>query len=337
MRHHPLGNTGLQVSTLGFGAAPLGDVYGAIDEAAGIAAVHAAIDAGINYFDVAPLYGFGLAETRLGKALAGRRQQVVLATKCCRDTFDDFDFSARRVTASLEESLRRLQTDHVDVYQIHDVEFGDREQVLHEAIPAALALKQAGKVGFVGITGLPVRYLRLLLEQADVDTVLSWAHYNLLEDELDEELVPVCAARGIGLISASPLLQGLLTERPPPPWHRSPAAVLAVAPVLAARCRRAGFDLAQVAVRHAIGHPQIATTIVGMKSVAEVRANLAALDLQLPESLLRELTALAAPVQNRMWFEGRPENNIPPRHPDRHVPHAPGATHGGPSPLSVNP
>jgi L-galactose dehydrogenase len=333
MRHQPLGNTGLQVATLGFGAAPLGDIYGAITDATATAVVHAAIDAGFDYFDVAPLYGFGLAETRLGNALVGRRDQVLLATKCCRDTFTDFDFSARRVTSSLEESLRRLRTDRVDVFQIHDVEFGDREQILHETIPAALALKQSGKVRCVGITGLPVRFLRLLLEQAPVDTVLSWAHYNLLEDELDEELAPICRQRGIGLLSASPLLQGLLTEQPPPPWHRSPAAVLAVAPALAGLCRQAGFDLAQVAVQYAARHPQIATTIVGIKSVAEVQRNLAALDLQVPPSLLDRLAAAAAPVKNRMWFEGRPENNIPPRRPGRHVPAAPGTTHGSP----VNP
>ena len=194
MQRRPLGRTGRTVSEIAFGTATLGDVYGPVDAAAGIRAVHAAIDAGIDWFDSAPLYGFGLAEERLGEALQGRRDRVTIATKCCRDTFERFDFSAARVTASLHESLRRLRTDHIDVYQIHDVEFGDRRQVLEEAIPAALRLKEQGLVRHVGITGLPVRYLRSLLEACDVDLVLSWAHYNLVEDELSTELAPRAAS-----------------------------------------------------------------------------------------------------------------------------------------------
>src|SRR5690606_31330623 len=123
---------------------------------------HAAIDAGIDWFDTAPLYGFGLAEERLGRALLGRRDRVHVATKCCRDRFDGFDFSARRVTDSVEESLRRLRTDHVDLLQIHDVEFGDREILLEETLPAARRVQAAGKARFIGISGLPVRYLRWL-------------------------------------------------------------------------------------------------------------------------------------------------------------------------------
>lgn len=313
VRRRPLGRTGRTVSELAFGTAALGDVYGKTEPAAGIRAVHAAIDAGIDWFDTAPLYGFGLAEERLGEALQGRRDRVTLATKCCRDTFERFDFSAARVTASLHESLRRLRTDHVDVFQIHDVEFGDRRQVLEEAIPAALRLKQQGLVRHVGITGLPVRYLRALVEASEVDLVLSWAHYNLLEDELATELAPLCAARGIGLLNASPLLQGLLTENPPPAWHRSPPEVLAAAPRLAAVCRAEGLDLAQVALRFAIGHPTIASTVVSIADEAQLHSNLAALQLQLPHGLLARLAAITAPVKNRMWFEGRPENNLPPR------------------------
>lgn len=311
MQRRPLGRTGRTVSEIAFGTATLGDVYGPVDAAAGIRAVHAAIDAGIDWFDSAPLYGFGLAEERLGEALQGRRDRVTIATKCCRDTFERFDFSAARVRASLHESLRRLRTDHIDVYQIHDVEFGDRRQVLEEAIPAALRLKEQGLVRHVGITGLPVRYLRSLLEACDVDLVLSWAHYNLVEDELSTELAPLCAARGIGLLSASPLLQGLLTRKGPPAWHRSPPEVLAIGPRIAALCDAEGLDVAQVAIRFAIDNPQIASTVLGIGDEAQLASTLAATTLQLPPGLLDRIHALAAPVKNRMWFEGRPENNLP--------------------------
>lgn len=313
MEHRRLGRTGLTPSILGFGTAPLGDVFGKLDEREAIAAVHAAIDAGIDWFDTAPLYGFGLAEERLGKALAGRRDRVFVATKCCRDGFERFDFSAARVAASLDESLRRLRSDHVDLFQIHDVEFGDREQILFETIPAALRLKASGKVRAVGITGLPVRYLRALAEHSDVDVVMSWANLNLLVDDLDTELAPLARLRDFGLISASPLLQGLLSERAPPSWHRSPAAVKALAPRLAAECRAAGTDLASVAIRYALEYPHVASTILGLSSRAELEAALAALARPIPDGLLERLAAMTAPAKNQLWFEGRPENNLAPR------------------------
>lgn len=327
MKYRALGKTGLEISELGFGAAGLGNIYCQLDEAAGAAAVHAAIDAGINYFDVAPLYGLTLAETRLGPALVGKRDQVVLATKCCRDNFSEVDFSAARVAASMEQSLQRLQTDFIDIYQIHDVEFGTADQVLNETIPAALELKRAGKARFVGITGLPVRYLRKLAEQAPIDTLLSWGHYNLIEDELDEELTPVCQQRGIGLMNASPLLQGLLSDAPPPPWHRSPAEVLQQAPRISQVCRNAGFDTAAVALQHAVRYPHVATTIVSMHTVDEVARNVLALDQEIPAELFARVAEVAAPIKNRMWFEGRPENNIPPSDPTRYVPQLPSQTH----------
>ncbi|MFT6108377.1 MAG: L-galactose dehydrogenase [Planctomycetota bacterium] len=327
MEYRTLGQTGLSLSTLSFGGAPLGDLFGELDEAAAIDAVHAAIDGGINYFDTAPLYGFGLAEERLGRALKGRRDEVIVATKCCRDGFTEFDFSGARVTASVEESLKRLGTDRIDVLQIHDVEFGTVKDVLESALPAAHRLKEAGKVRFVGITGLPVRYLRSLAEVAELDTLLSWGHCNLLEDEMEEELVPIAKERGIGLINASPVLQGLLTEREPPEWHRSPKPVIDMAPRVAALCREAGVDVAAVAVAYAVRRPAITTTIVGMRSRAEVEANIAALDLQIPDGLLARIETLVAPVKNMMWFEGRPENNLPPSDPDRYVPQAPITTH----------
>jgi L-galactose dehydrogenase len=191
-----------------------------------------------------------------------------------------------------------------------------------------MALKQTGKVRFVGITGLPVRHLRRLAEQCEIDTLLSWAHLNLVEDELVTELAPLAAEKGFGLMSASPLLQGLLTDRSLPEWHRSPAPLRAVAPALAAACREAGTDLASVAVRFAVEHPAPATTIVGIAGMDDMTRNLAALEQPIPDGLLDRLAEIAAPVKNMMWFEGRPENNLPPADPHQHVPTFPDQTHG---------
>lgn len=311
MEYRFLGNTGMEVSIVGYGASPLGDVFGQIDPQEGIRAVHYAIGKGINYFDVAPMYGVTLAEQRLGEALKGKRHSIYLATKCCRYDENIFDFSAKRVRASIDESLKRLQTDYVDLYQIHDIEFGDERQVLEEAIPAAYEVKKSGKARFVGITGLPVRYLRHIAEQVEIDTILSWGHYNLVEDEMDEYLTPLCRERGIGLINASPVHQRLLTEKGPPSWHRSPRIVLETAPQLAMLCReKYGVDIAQVAMRYALDYPYLATTIVGMSKVNSVKSNLEALDFKIPDGLLEELGPIIAPIKNKMWFEGLPENNI---------------------------
>jgi L-galactose dehydrogenase len=312
MKYRLLGKTGMDISVVAYGVSPVGGVFGAVAESEGIAALHRAIDLGINYFDVAPMYGETLAETRLGKAMKGKRDKVFLATKCCRYSETAFDFSAKRVRASIDESLARLQTDYVDVFQVHDIEFGDKKQVLEEAIPAALEAKRAGKARFVGITGLPVRYLRHIAEQVAIDTILSWAHYDLLDDEMDVYLTPFCRERGIGLINASPLHQRLLTEKGPPAWHRSPKEVLELVPKVAAFCRSRGVDIADVAMRYSLDHPTVATTIVGMSKVSHVESNIRALDLKIDPALMREVVRMLEPVKNRMWFEGKPENNLPP-------------------------
>ncbi len=311
MEYRRLGKTDMEVSVLSFGASPLGNVFEVADEQEGSRAVHDAIDHGINFFDVAPFYGFTLAEKRLGKALEGKRKDIFLATKCGRYGPEDFDFSYDRVLQSIDESLERLRTDYVDILQIHDIEFGDRQQLIKETIPAALKVKQMGKARYIGITGLPVRYLADITRQAEVDTVLSWAHYNLLEDEINDELVPLSREKGFGLMNAAPLLQRILSDAPLPDWHRSPQPVKDMQPRLLHLCKEYGVNLSDVAIRYAIDHPDIATTIVGMSHPSHVKQNLRALDFQIPDDLLEQINHLVAPVKNRMWFEGNPENNLP--------------------------
>jgi L-galactose dehydrogenase len=310
MEYRTLGKTGMEISIVGYGASPLGNVFGETDEAEGVRAVHYAIEHGINYFDVAPMYGVTLAETRLGKALRGKRDKIFLATKCGRYDMDEFDFSAKRVLESIDESLKRLQTDYVDVYQVHDIEFGDKEQVINEAIPAARKVQQSGKARFVGITGLPVRYLRHIAELIEVDTILSWAHYDLVEDEMDTVLTPLANEKGIGLMNASPLHQRLFTEKGPPEWHRSPKDVLEAGLKLAALCAEHGVNIADVAMRFALDYPHVATTIVGMSKLRHVEQNVKVLDFKNDPELLTKIEKLVAPAKNKMWFEGKPENNL---------------------------
>lgn len=310
MQYRRLGKTGLNVSVIGFGASPLGNVFDDCDELEGIRSVHCAIDHGINFFDVAPFYGITLAETRLGSALMGKRNNILLATKCGRYGLRDFDFSYRRIIESADESLKRLKTDYVDLMQLHDIEFGSKEQVLNEAIPAIQKIKESGKARFVGITGLPVNYLAEIARQVEVDTVLSWAHYNLLQDEINAELVPLCQEKDMGLMNAAPLVQRILSDARIPAWHNAPSELKNMQAPLLDCCKKYGVALSDVAIRFAIDHPGIASTIIGMCDQLHVRKNVDVLEFSIPEGLLTEIDRLVAPVKNRMWFEGQPENNI---------------------------
>ena len=294
MEYRKLGKTNELISVLGYGASPLGNVFDVVDEQEGKNAVHYAIDHGVNFFDVSPFYGITLAETRLGKALLGKRKDIFLATKCGRYDLREFDFSAKRIMSSIDESLSRLQTDYVDLFQLHDIEFVTKEQILNEAMPVIEKIKASGKARFIGITGLPVRYLAEIARQVELDTVLSWAHFNLLQDEINDELVP-----------------RILSDAALPEWHNAPKEMLAIQPALLEICQKYGVRLSDVAMRYAMDHPDIATTIVGMCRLTSIQRNIASLDFKIPEGILDELAAVIAPVKNLMWFEGRPENNIP--------------------------
>ncbi len=311
MEYRKLGKTNELVSVLGFGASPLGNVFDICEEQEGITTVHHAIDHGVNFFDVSPFYGITLAETRLGKALLGKRKDVFLATKCGRYDLRVFDFSAKRIMASINESLQRLQTDYVDLFQLHDIEFVTKEQILNEAMPAIEKIKASGKARFIGISGLPVRYLATIAKEVELDTVLSWAHYNLLQDEINNELVPLSKEKGFGLMNAAPLLQRILSDATVPEWHNAPKEMIAVQPALLNICKKYGVRLSDVAMRFAMNHPDITTTIVGMNSLINIQQNLSAVDFKIPVGILEEMTLVIAPIKNLMWFEGRPENNIP--------------------------
>jgi len=304
-----LGATGMRVSILGYGASPLGGVYGDVDEAEGIRTVRAALDHGVNFIDVAPYYGTTVAETVLGKALRGvDRSSYVLATKVGRYGERDFDFSAQRVVRSVDESLARLGCGHIDLIQVHDIEFGDLEQVAEETIPALLRLRETGKVRFIGVTGYPLLPLAYVAGRAPVDTVLSYCRYTLLDRELLRWMRHF-ECHGIGVINASPLAMGLLSERGAPPWHPAPAQVRDHATLAAKLCRRRGVDIAQVAVRFAVAPPRFATTVVGSASVAEMTRNVRWATEPLDEDLLKEIETLVSPVLNIAWLSGRPENN----------------------------
>lgn len=308
MRTRPLGNTGITVPVLSFGASPIGNEFGPADEAECARAVHRALDLGITCLDTSPYYGRGLSEQRLGRALAGRRHQAVITTKCGRYDTASFDFSASRVHQSIDESLARLKTDYVDVLFAHDVEFGDPRQVIEETIPALRDVQRAGKARAIGITGFPILLLRTIAMAAPVDAIMSYCRYNLFMDDLATDLAPFCATQGIGLFNASPLHMRVLSEKGPPEWHPAPAEVKAVARALLASCQQHGASLEDLALQYCLDWSGAATTVVGMSKVAHVERNAAAVEAARNQALLKEIELLVAPVRNRAWPSGRPEN-----------------------------
>jgi L-galactose dehydrogenase len=310
MIYKPLGQTGLNVSIIGFGAATLGNGYGMIEDATGTRAVHAAIDHGINYFDTSPFYGDTLSETRLGNALVGHRDNIILATKGGHYG-NGFDFSASRLERSVEESLRRLKTDVIDVYQLHDIEYAHLHQIVNEALPTLMKLRTKGLIRFIGITGYPVHMLQEVAMQSHVDTILSYCHYNLMSTTLIESLLPFAANEGIGLINASALHMGVLTEQGAPDWHPAPPHVHAAAQQAAQLAHEHGDCITRVALQFVLQQPHIATTLVGMRTEAEVLENVLLVGTLPDAALLAEIQALLAPVQNIMWQVGRPENYEP--------------------------
>ena len=308
MEYRKLGQTDLNLSVVGFGSATFGNVFGHIDVDEGIRAVHFAVDSGINFFDSSPYYGITVSETRLGEALAGRRERVVLSTKCGRYGFDQFDFSAKRVTASIDESLRRLQTDYIDLFQVHDVEFGDVEQIIHETLPALRQLQKQGKARYIGITGYPPKLLRRIAEATPVDSILTYCHYNLINTDMDGVLTGFARERGIGLINASGLCMGLLTEHGPPDWHPAPQQVRDAGKKAAEFCRAHGADISKIALRFCLDHPFVSSTLIGMSSTREVETSLGLLQNSTDKELLAQVEAVLAPVFNYVWPSGRPEN-----------------------------
>jgi L-galactose dehydrogenase len=309
MLYRPLGNTGLNVSVLSYGASSLGGVFRSIDENEGIRTVHHAIDVGINFIDVSPYYGLTRAETVLGRALREiGRERYYLATKVGRYGDSEFDFSARRVTASVDESLLRLNVEYVDLIQCHDIEYGNLDQVVSETIPALRALKEAGKVRFIGVTGLPLRVFGYVLHHAEVDTILSYCHYCLNDTSL-ETLLPRLREKRVGVVNASPLGMGLLTNRGVPAWHPAPGEIRDACARAAAFCRSKGLDIARLAVQFSTVNPEIATTLIGTASLENLARNVQWLSDPPDPEMLAAVRRILEPVHNRSWPSGRPENN----------------------------
>ena len=267
MEYREIGKTGMKVSSLSFGASSLGGVFHSLKEADGIEAVHTAVDNGINFIDVSPYYGHNKAELVLGKALKHiDRDRYYLSTKVGRygeNGINKWDYSARRSTESVYESMDRLNIDYIDLINVHDIEFADLDMVCRETLPALIQLRDRGIVKHVGITNLTLSHLKYVIDnvaEGTVESILSFCHYCLNDDSLTDYL-EFFESKGIGVINASPFSMGLLTERGAPKWHPASQPLKDVCLKAVNYCKGNGKLIEQLAVKYAVENSRISTTL----------------------------------------------------------------------------
>jgi L-galactose dehydrogenase len=311
MKFRPLGRTGLQLSWLSFGASSLGQEFRPVDLNEALRSVHVALDLGMNFIDTSPFYGRGMSECLLGVALRGvPRDRYYLGTKLGRYDPKHFDFSARRVAESVDVSLHRLGTDHLDVILCHDIEFVDMSQIIEETLPALRQIQKQGKVRFIGVSGYPMKIFKYVLDRAELDVILSYNHYTL-QNTMLADLVPYLKAKGAGIMNAAPFSARLLTNAPLPAWHKATPEVRAICRRAAEHCASRGVDIAQLALQYSLQNGDMATCIVGSANPENVRKWVEWSEMPMNEPLLKEVLEILRPIHNWFYIEGRPENNDP--------------------------
>lgn len=310
MQTRPLGRTGLTVPVLGFGASSLGQEFRQVTLDEALKSVRVALDCGLNFIDTSPFYGRGMSEVLLGVALRDvPRDQYLMCTKLGRYDLGHFDFSARRVVESVDVSLHRLGCGHLDVCLCHDIEFVPMQQIVDETLPALRKLQQAGKVRFIGISGYPMKIFRYVLEQTDLDVVLSYNQYTLQNTRFADEILPLLREKGVAAMNAGPFAARLLTNAPLPKWHKEPENVKAACRKAAELCAARGSDLAKLAIQFCVANPEIPITIAGSANPDNIRNWARWADEPVDRQLLAEVQAILAPVKNIGHVEGLPENN----------------------------
>ncbi|XP_050417942.2 uncharacterized protein LOC130010302 isoform X3 [Patella vulgata] len=289
MKYKPLGNTGLQISQLGYGGSGLAGVFKTTKDDESIAVLTQAIKKGINYIDTAPWYGNGKSETVLGQAFKNiPRDSFYVATKVGRyepDVEKMFDFSRERTMRSIDESLQRMGIGYVDIIQVHDMEFApDLDIILNETLPALQEIKDSGKARFIGITGYPLENFRTIIEKSKVkiDTVLSYCRGCMFDSSI-QDYIPYFKEKGLGILNASPIGMGLLCESGPPKWHPANHQIKDNCQKAAKYCKDNNVDLAQLAVKHSLELPGVASTITSSESYDIVDKNLKLLSTNLTD------------------------------------------------------
>jgi D-threo-aldose 1-dehydrogenase len=313
----PLGRSGVAVSEISFGGAAIGNLFTAVTDDDARAAVDAAWDGGIRYFDTAPHYGLGLSERRLGAALRDRpRGEYVISTKVGRlleparstgpaagggrdaEGFDvpgnlvrRLDYSADGVRRSLEASLGRLGLDRVDIALIHDPD-AHGEQALREAYPALARLRAEGVVGAIGVGMNQTEMLTRFVRETDIDVVLVAGRYTLLDQTAADALLPAALERGVSVIAGGVFNSGVLAAPTPDATYdyaAAPGSLISRALRLQEICAQAGVPLRAAAARFPLAHPAVASVLIGARNAAEVTDAIELRGLDIPPELWESL------------------------------------------------
>ena len=307
MKFNEIGKTGMKVSALSFGASSLGSVFRSTRESEALEAVYTAIEGGMNFIDVSPYYGHYKAETVLGKALRNiPRDKYYLSTKVGRygqDGVNTWDYSAKRAQESVYESMERLGIDHIDLINVHDVEFADLNQVVEETLPALVELGEKGIVSHVGITDLQLENLKWVIEhvpEGTVESVLNFCHYCLCDDKI-VDFLDFFEAHNVGIISASPLSMGLLSQRGVPDWHPAPKPLVEACKKAAEHCTAKGYPIEKLAMQFALSNDRIATTLFSSANPENVKKNLAFIEEPIDWQLVEEVREISGDQQRVSW------------------------------------
>ncbi len=295
----------LGLSRMGLGTAAIADLYRQVPERAAVQTVHAALDAGITYFDTAPHYALGVAEQRLGRALAGvDRSSYVVSTKVGRLLVPgppqsgwlparqrQWDFSAAGVRRSLHESLQRLQLDRVDIAYIHDPD-AHLDQAMGEALPALTELRAQGAVRAIGVGMADPAALARFVATGELDVILVAGRYTLLDQSALASLLPLCTQHSVGVVIGGVYNSGLLADPRPGArfdYRAAPPDALARAQALQAICRGHGVSLKAAALQFPFGHPAVRCVLSGSAGVDELRENIAELEHPVPPAVWADM------------------------------------------------
>lgn len=308
MEHNVCGKTGMKLSQLSFGASSLGGVFHDIRETEAIQAVFTAIEHGMNFIDVSPYYGHYKAETVLGKALKEiPRAKYYLSTKVGRygkDGVNTWDYSGKRATESVYESMERLYIDYIDLINVHDIEFADLHQVVEETLPALVELKKKGVVGHVGITDLQLENLKWVVDHAPegtVETILNFCHYCLNDDALTDYL-DYFESKGVGIINASPFGMGLLSQRGVPDWHPAPKALVEACQKAVQHCQARHHPIEKLAIQYSVSNPRIASTLFSSANPENVKKNIRYVEEPIDWNLVQEVKEIIGDQQRVSWL-----------------------------------
>ena len=306
MRTRQMGKNGPNVPVVCFGTWPLGGAYGSVEEGTAIATMHAAMDAGLTFIDTAE--GYMNAEAIIGKAIAGRRDELFIATKVSTD-----DHSTDHINSAIDNSLRQMRIDYVDLYQLHRA----TDRPIEDTMADLLKLRDAGKLRYIGISNFSAEQIAAAAAAGPVNS--GQPRYNMLFRETEDDLLPAYQANGIGVMAHSVLAKGLLGGRYKP-GHRFPPdderaswpafhgesfqRTYEVTERLKAWASDHGRSLVQLAVAWPVSHPAVYTSIVGARRIEDIETLARAGDWQLTERDLQEIEEIQG--GHRLYISDQP-------------------------------